>query len=459
MPSFDFDLFVIGAGSGGVRAARMAAAAGAKVAVAEEYRYGGTCVIRGCIPKKLLVYASHFGHDFEDAVGYGWTVESASFDWTRLIANKDKEIARLEGIYRSLLTSNGCTLFPSRARIAGENTIEVDGKRVTARTVLIATGGRPVKPDIPGADLGITSNEVFQLERLPKRVLVLGGGYIACEFATIFHRLGVETTLVYRGEQILRGFDQDIRRVLAEDFVKDGIDLRLNLNVLRLDQAGGGLRAQMTDGGTLDADQVLFATGRNPNTGDLGLETAGIETTSNGAIKVDGYSRSSQSDAYAIGDVTDRLQLTPVALAEAMAFVDTLYRGRPRALDYDLIPSAVFSQPPIATVGITEEEARRRHDAVEIYRTTFKPLKHTLSGRDERSMMKLVVESKSRRVLGAHMVGMDAAEIVQGVAIALRAGATKDVFDATVGIHPTAAEEFVTLREPVAEPDRKKAAE
>jgi glutathione reductase (NADPH) len=454
MARYDFDLIVIGGGSGGVRAARMAAAAGARVAIAEEYRYGGTCVIRGCVPKKLLVYAAHFREDFEDAAGFGWSVGERRFDWPTLIANKDREIDRLNGIYVRLLEDAGCRVLFARAMLADPHTLEVDGRRLTAETLLVATGGAPYLPDdVPGAGLGITSNETFHLPELPKRIVVVGGGYIAVEFAGIFNGLGSQVVQLYRGEQILRGFDDDVRHTLADELVKKGIELRLHADVARIDrETSSALRVTTTDGSMLDTDAVLFGTGRRPNTAGIGLAEAGVRLNGRGAVEVDAYSRSSVPHIYAVGDVTDRVNLTPVAIAEAMAFVDTVYRGRPRAVDHANVASAVFSQPPVGTVGLTEAQARKALGAVEIYRSTFKPLKHTLSGRDEKSMMKLVVERSSGKVVGAHMVGLDAAEIIQGVAIAVKMGATKADFDATVGIHPTAAEEFVTMREPVAEP-------
>jgi glutathione reductase (NADPH) len=459
MPRYQFDLFVIGGGSGGVRAARMAAAAGARVAIAEEHRYGGTCVIRGCVPKKLLVYASHFREDFEDAAGFGWSVGERSFDWQTLIANKDREIDRLNSIYIKLLREAGCSVRYGRAVLTDPHTVTVDGESVTAETILVATGGAPVLPDgVPGVEHGITSNEAFHLPALPNRIAVVGGGYIAVEFAGIFNGLGAHVVELYRGEQILRGFDDDIRYTLADELVTKGIDLHLNADVARLDRAAdGSLVVTTTDRCTIDTDAVLFGTGRRPNTADMGLVEAGVMLDGRGAVEVDAYSRTSVPHIYAVGDVTDRIALTPVAIAEAMAFVDTVYRGKPRSMDHADVPAAVFSQPPVATVGLTEAQARHTLGAVDVYRSTFRPLKHTLSGRDERSMMKLVVERSSQEVVGAHMVGLDAAEIIQGVAIAIKMGATKADFDATVGIHPTAAEEFVTMRQPLPEPETRAA--
>lgn len=459
MAAQDFDLFVIGGGSGGVRAARMAAATGARVAIAEEYRYGGTCVIRGCVPKKLMSYAAHFHEDFEDAAGFGWTVEGARFDWARLIGNKDREIDRLEGVYERLLGDSGVEILRGHARLLDAHRIEVGDRAFTAEIVLIATGGHPVYPGGHGWEHAISSNEVFHLERLPPRVAIYGGGFIAVEFAGIFNGLGAEVTQVYRGAQILRGFDDDVRDTLAAEMVKKGIDLRVETTIDAVEKNGGVLLLHLSDGTQHETDLVLAATGRRPNTENLGLAAAGVALTGAGAVKVDEYSCTTQPNIYAVGDVTDRMALTPVAIAEAMAFVDTVFRGVPRAMDHENVPSAVFSHPPVSVVGLTERTARERYAGVEVYRSTFRPLKHTLSGRDEKTMMKLVVDRATDRVLGAHMVGLDAPEIIQGIAVAIKAGATKAVFDATVGIHPTAAEEFVTLRQPVAEPAREQVAE
>ena len=450
MTQYDFDLFVIGGGSGGVRAGRIAAGHGARVAVAEEYRYGGTCVIRGCVPKKLLVYASEYAHGFEDAAGFGWSVGETRFDWPTLIANKDKEIGRLERIYRGLFENAGAKTFDGRATLVDAHTIEVAGQRVTAGTILIATGAAAVKPDVPGAEHMITSNEAFHLPSQPKRVVVLGGGYIALEFAGIFNGLGSRTTVLYRGEQILRGFDDDVRNHLANELVKSGIELRVKTDVTRLDKlADGTLRLTLTDGSQIEADAVMAATGRKPNTQGLGLEALGVALDGQGAVKVDGFSRSSVAHIYAVGDVTNRINLTPVAIREGHAFADTVFGNKPRQADHADVPSAVFSQPPVGSVGLTEAQAREKYGQVDIYRTSFKPMRHTLSGRDERVLMKLIVDAATDRVVGAHMVGPEAGEIIQGIAIAVKAKATKADFDATVGIHPTAAEEFVTLREKV----------
>ncbi|HWA45604.1 MAG TPA: glutathione-disulfide reductase [Hypericibacter adhaerens] len=454
MSGYDYDLFVIGGGSGGVRAGRIAATHGAKVAVTEEYRYGGTCVIRGCIPKKLFVYASHFHEDFEDAAAYGWTLPAGPrFDWGRLVANKDKEIERLSGLYRKALTSAGADVFEGRARLTDPHTVDLGGRHFTAARILIATGGRPQRPTHPGAELGITSNEAFHLEHLPGRVLVVGGGYIAVEFAGIFNGLGVKTVLAYRGEQILRGFDKDLRHFLAAEIGKKGIDLRLETSLKGLKRDGAGIAVEFADGRQETFDQVLYATGRVPNTEKMGLEAAGVALDAQGAVVVDDDSRSSVGHIFAIGDVTNRINLTPVAIREGHAFADTVFGNKPWRMSHETVPSAVFSQPPVGTVGLSEETARGRHGALDIYKTSFRPLKHTLTGREERTLMKLVVDRASQRVLGAHMVGADAPEIIQAIAIAVKMGATKTQFDATMALHPTAAEEFVTLRTP--EPDPK----
>ena len=457
MADYDFDLYVIGGGSGGVRAARMAAGTGARVAIAEEYRYGGTCVIRGCVPKKLLVYASHFHEDFADAAGFGWTVGETRFDWSTLIASKDREIDRLEGVYEKLLSNAGVAIHRGHARLLDPHTVEVADRTYRAETILIATGGHPVFPPGHGWEHAISSNEAFHLESLPESAVVYGGGYIAVEFAGIFNGMGSRVTQIYRGPQILRGFDDDVRNALAGELVKKGIDLRVETTIDKIDKTESGLLLHLSDRTTLETDLIMAATGRKPNTQNLGLDAAGVALDDKGAVEVDEYSRSSQPNIYAVGDVTDRIALTPVAIQEAMAFVDTVYRGKPRAMDHGNVPSAVFSQPPVSTVGLTEVQAREAHGALDIYRSTFRPMKHTLSGRDEKTMMKLIVERATQKVVGIHMVGLDAPEIVQGLAVAVKAGATKEVFDATVGIHPTAAEEFVTMRDPVPEPEQKAA--
>ena len=447
--SYDFDLFTIGAGSGGVRASRIAAAHGAKVAVAEERYLGGTCVNVGCIPKKLLVYASEFSDAFEDAEGFGWTVGASSFDWNRLIANKDREIERLNGVYERLLTGAGARIIRGRAEIIDPHTVAINGERLTTRYILAATGSWPSVPVVRGAELAITSNEAFHLDRMPRRPLIVGGGYIAVEFAGIFRGLGAKVALAHRGPLFLRGFDDDLRAALAEEMRARGISLHFSVVIEKIERVPAGLRATLSDGSTIDADLVMFATGRRPNSQGFGLDRVGIALDMQNAVMVNEYSQSSVESIYAIGDLTSRKNLTPVAIAEGHALADTLFGGRPRTIDYDNIASAVFSQPPIATVGLTEAEARKRYGAVDIYKSAFKPLKHTLSGRAERSLMKLVVEPAGGRVVGAHMIGPYAGEIIQGVAIAVKCGATKAQFDATIGIHPTGAEEFVTMRERV----------
>ena len=446
---YDYDLFTIGAGSGGVRASRMSAAYGARVAVAEERYLGGTCVNVGCIPKKLLVYGSHFADDFEDAAGFGWSVGERAFDWPSLIRNKDREIARLNSIYRKLLGGAGVEVFESRARVLDPHTVEVGDKKVTAANILVATGGWPAVPDVPGKEHAITSNEAFHLAEMPGRVVIVGGGYIAVEFAGIFNGLGAEVTQLYRGPLFMRGFDIDVRNTLAEEMRKKGIDLRFDAGIAGIERNGGTLTATLKDGRTLETDAVMFATGRVPNTRGLGIEEIGVALAGNGAVVVDERYRTSVPSIWALGDVTDRVMLTPVAIAEAMVFARNLFKGDVESMHYRNIPSAVFSQPPVGTVGYTEEAARENCGEVDVYRTAFRPLKHTLSGRDEKTMMKLIVERASDRVVGCHMVGDDAGEIVQGLAVALNCNATKADFDRTIGIHPTAAEEFVTMREPV----------
>lgn len=446
MTTPDYDLFVLGAGSGGVRAARIAAGLGARVAVAEERHLGGTCVNVGCVPKKLLVYASHFADAFEDARGFGWNVQSPRFDWRALIANKNREIARLNGVYRRLLEGAGVAVIEARARLVDATTVAAGDRTVRARHVLVATGGRPVVPAVPGAEHVITSNEAFFLDDLPGRVVIVGGGYIAVEFAGIFAGLGARVHQLYRGSLFLRGFDDDIRSTLADEMRKKGIDLRFETTVERITRRGDERLVALASGETIACDLVLYATGRAPNTEGLGLEAAGVRLDGNGAVVVDAYSRSSVESIFAVGDCTDRLNLTPVAIREGQAVAWTLFGAKPTTADHTGVPTAVFSQPPAATVGLTEAEARAGHARVDVYRTAFRPMKHTLTGRDEKTMIKLVVDAETDRVLGAHMVGADAPEIIQGIAIALKCGARKADFDATVGIHPTAAEEFVTLR-------------
>ena len=450
--TYDFDLFVIGAGSGGVRAARFAAGFGARVAVAESRYLGGTCVNVGCVPKKLLVYGAHFAEDFEQARGFGWSLGEAKFDWPTLIANKNREIERLNGIYRNLLVNSGVTLLEGHARLLDGHSVELGGKRYSAKNILIATGGWPHIPKIPGHEHAIGSNEAFFLEQLPKRVLVVGGGYIAVEFASIFHGMGAQTSLLYRGELFLRGFDGAVRKHLQEELCKRGMDLQFNSDIQRIDkQADGSLRATLIDGRELDADCIFYATGRKPMLENLGLENTHVELDERGYIQVDEQYQTQEPSILAIGDVIGRVQLTPVALAEGMAVARRLFKPEEyRKVDYQMIPTAVFSLPNIGTVGLSEEQAREAGHKVEIYESRFRPMKLTLTDCQERSLMKLVVDADNDRVLGCHMVGPDAGEIVQGLAVALKAGATKQLFDETIGVHPTAAEEFVTMRTPVA---------
>jgi glutathione reductase (NADPH) len=447
--AYDFDLVVIGAGSGGTRASRVAAGFGARVAVVEESRLGGTCVNLGCIPKKLFVYAAHYGEDFADAAAYGWDVGPRRFDFARLRKHKDVEIARLNGVYARLLDEAGVTRIDGRARLVDAHTVAVGERRLTAEHILVATGGWPSLPQTPGIEHALTSNEVFGLDRLPERVVIVGGGYVAVEFAGIFHGMGAHTTELYRGELFLRGFDGDVRRALAAEMKKRGVDLRFRADVARIEKTGSGLRLTLYDGTTLETDAVLYATGRAPNTRGLGLEALGVATGARGEILVDDYSRSSVPSIWAIGDVTDRLNLTPVALHEGICFARTVFGDTPTRPDHRDVPTAVFSTPNIGTVGLTEEEARARHGDVLVFRSSFKPLRHTLTGRDEQTLVKLVVDRKSDRVLGAHMLGSEAGEIVQGLGVAVKCGVTKAQLDTTIGIHPTTAEEFVTLRQPV----------
>jgi len=447
--SFDYDLFVIGGGSGGVRAARMAAGTGARVGLAEEFRMGGTCVIRGCVPKKLLVYAASFSQAFEDAAGFGWDVAPASFDWARLIAAKDAEITRLEGLYRGGLTAAKVTTHNARATIADPHTVALNtGETFTAAHILVATGGRPFVPHVPGAEHAISSNEVFDLAALPKRVLVVGGGYIASEFAGIFNGLGAETHQFYRGAQILRGFDDEVRGHVSDAMIARGIDLHLGTVVTAIEKRDDGLQVSCTNGTICVVDQVLYATGRVANTEGLGLEALGLELGRAGEIPVNTYSQTAIPSVYAVGDVTNRLNLTPVAIREAMAFVDTVFRGIPTPVDHDLIPTAVFTQPEIGTVGMTEEQAAKAGD-IQIYRAAFRPMANILAGRDERMLMKLIVAKDSQRVLGCHIVGPSAAEMIQMAGIAIKMGATKADFDRTCAVHPTAAEELVTMKNPI----------
>jgi len=446
--AYDFDLFVIGAGSGGVRAARFAAGFGTRVAVVESRYLGGTCVNVGCVPKKLLVYGSHFADDFEQAKGYGWTVGQSTFDWPTLIANKNREIERLNGIYRKLLVNSGVTLLEGHGHLLDPHTVEVNGQRYSAERILIATGGWPVIPEIPGREYAISSNEAFFLEQLPKRVIVVGGGYIAVEFAGIFNGLGAQTTQLYRRELFLRGFDGTVRTHLRDEMIRAGVDLQFNADIARIDKlADGSLKATLKDGRELEADCVFYATGRRPMLDNLGLENTGVQLNDQGFIKVDELFQTTEPSILALGDVIGRVQLTPVALAEGMAVARRLFKPEQyRPVDYQHIPTAVFSQPPIGTVGLTEEQAREQGHQVAIFESDFRALKLTLTESQERTLMKLVVDSQTDKVLGCHMVGPDAGEIVQGLAIALKAGATKQLFDETIGVHPTAAEEFVTLR-------------
>jgi glutathione reductase (NADPH) len=450
MATFDFDLFVIGGGSGGVRAGRVAASMGKRVAVAEEYRFGGTCVIRGCVPKKLFVYASQFPEHFEDAAGYGWTVGETHFDWPTLIANKDREIARLEGLYRKGLDNAGARPIEGRAVLLDRHRVQVGSETFTAEHILIATGGRPNPHEaLPGREHCISSNEAFHLEELPRSIAIEGGGYIAVEFANIFHGLGVETTLVYRGKEILGRFDGDLRRGLHEAMEAKGIRIICQDIFTEVrKRPDGRLDAQLMHGGTMSFDKIMLAIGRLPNTEDLGLEAAGVESGVKGEILVDDYSRTNVENIWAIGDVTDRVQLTPVAIHEAMCFIETAFKGNPTKVDHQDIATAVFSQPEIGTVGLSEEEAAHRYDELEIYRASFRPMRHTLSGRQEKMIMKLVVDAASRRVVGAHVLGPDAGEMAQLLAIPIKAELTKDAFDRTMAVHPTAAEELVTMYQP-----------
>ncbi|MBU0726101.1 MAG: glutathione-disulfide reductase [Alphaproteobacteria bacterium] len=452
MAQYDYDLFVIGAGSGGVRASRISARHGARVAICEDFRVGGTCVIRGCVPKKLLTYAAHFHEDFEDAAGFGWTIGETAHDWKALISNKNTEIDRLNAIYIRLLKDAGVELIEGRGSLVDDHTVKVGDATYTAGTILIATGGWPEMPDIPGIEHALTSNEALELDSLPRRVVIVGGGFIAVEFAGIFNGLGSDVTLAIRRDLPLRGFDEDIRAGLAEELTKKGITIAPNTTITSIEKTADGFSLMTDSEEIIECDAVMYATGRMPNTKGLGLEEVGVHVNKKGAIAVDEYSRTTVENIYAVGDVTDRIALTPVALAEGHAFADTVFGKKPRAVDHSNVASAVFSHPPISSVGLTEAQAREQYEAVDTYVSRFKPMKHTLSGRDERSLMKLVVDRATDRVVGCHMLGADAPEIVQGLAIALKAGATKADFDATIGIHPTAAEEFVTMREKQPDP-------
>ena len=442
-----FDLLVIGAGSGGVRAARIAAGHGARVAICEESRVGGTCVIRGCVPKKLLVYGAHFAEDFEDAKAYGWSFSDLKFDWNRLIANKDKEIDRLNGIYHKLLDNAGVTTIMGRGEFIDAHRMRIGERVVQADRILVATGGRPFVPDFPGSDLVITSDEAFHLPELPGPIVIIGGGYIAVEFAGIFNALGSRVDLVYRRELILRGFDDDLRRNLEHELEQKDIQIMHHCNIAGIERDGQRLRIRYDNDEQTVTDQVMFATGRHPHTPGLGLEQAGVKTASDGAICVDSHSRSSVPHIFAVGDVTNRVNLTPVAIREGHAFADSEFGGTDRTADHALVPAAVFSQPPIGTVGYTEAQAREQFGTIRVYKSEFRALKHTLSGRQEKTYMKLIVNDSDDKVIGLHVLGMDAPEIVQGFAVAIKAGLSKQQFDATVGIHPTAGEELVTMRD------------
>jgi glutathione reductase (NADPH) len=448
MRKHDFDLFVIGAGSGGVRAARISAAHGARVGIAEESRFGGTCVIRGCVPKKLLMYASQLGRCIGEAAGFGWQVSDATHDWGAMIAAKDLEVARLEQVYQRLLDAAGVTSFATRAKIVGAHSVEVEGRTISAKVILIATGARAVKPDISGSALMITSDDVFALQARPQRVAIIGGGYIACEFAGIFNGLGSQVIQLHRGVQVLRGFDEELRSRLGTEITRSGVDLRLGVDVTSVCRQDGSIQLKLTNGETLAVDAVMAATGRHPNTASLGLESVTVALTERGAVKVDSYSATTCPSIYAVGDVTDRLNLTPVAIHEGHAFADTVFGNTPRTTTYEHVPFAVFSQPQAASIGLSEEQARKRFDAVSIYASAFRPMRTAMSRRDETSLVKLVVDTGSQKILGVHIVGVDAAEIIQGMAVAMTAGATKADFDATIAVHPTLAEEFVTLRAP-----------
>ena len=446
MDTYDYDLFVIGAGSGGVRAARMSAGFGARVAVAEDRYLGGTCVNVGCVPKKLFVYASHFAEEFAHARGFGWHPEAPSFDWPTLLNNKNKEISRLNGIYQGLLDNTGVTLFEDRATIVDAHTVSVSNKNISAEKILVATGGWPSVPEIPGKEHIITSNEAFFLESLPERIIVVGGGYIAVEFAGIFNGLGVDTSLLYRSSLFLRGFDMEIRQHLAEEMRKKGINLEFDTNITSIDKVDGEFRAELTDGRTISTNLIMYATGRHPKTQNLGLEQAGVALNEKNAVIVNEHYQTSIPSIYAIGDVTDRINLTPVATAEGTVLARALYNDQSTVVDYADIPTCVFSQPNLGTVGLTEEQAREKYKHIDIYKSTFTPMKLSLTNSDERTFMKLVVDKTTDRVVGVHMLGPEAGEIIQGIGIAMKAGATKAQFDATIGIHPTTAEEFVTMR-------------
>lgn len=446
---FDYDLFVIGGGSGGVRAARVAAAEGVRVALAEGDRYGGTCVIRGCVPKKFMVFASGYPEAIKDAQQYGWTVHAGGFDWPGFRTKMHAELDRLEEIYRNLLKNSGVVSYDARARLSDAHTVTLStGESFTAKHILIATGGHPVKPDIPGAEEALVSDDIFLLDEMPKSILIIGGGYIACEFACILNGLGVEVTQYYRGAQILRGFDDEARGLVAEEMKASGVDLHLGTNIIDMSPAEGGYRVKSTNGTEKVFGQVFFATGRNPSSGDMGLEEIGVSLGRHGQIEVDDYSQTSVPSIYAIGDVTDRVNLTPVAIREGMAFVETVFKGNPTPVDHELIPTAIFTQPEVGTVGLSEEDAREQ-EPIEVYCTSFKPMQGAFAGRSSRVLMKLVVSQASRKVLGCHIVAPNAGEIIQLAGVAVKMGATKEDFDRTCAVHPTISEEIVTMKTPV----------
>jgi glutathione reductase (NADPH) len=445
MDQYDYDLFVIGAGSGGVRTARMASGHGAKVAIAEERYLGGTCVNVGCVPKKLFVYASQFQEQFDAAAGFGWTVGKSTFNWTSLIANKNQEIERLHAVYNNLLQKSGVCIITGRAQVLDAHTVAVDGTEYSTERILIATGGWPSVPEISGKQHVVTSNEMFFLEQLPKRIIIVGGGYIAVEFASILHGLGVNTTICHRGHKLLRGFDEDIRDFLADQMTRKGIHILFNTDIEAIESTGDSFTVRLIDDKKISTDLVLYATGRTPNSTGFGLEKLGVELDSERAIKVNSDYQTNVPSIYALGDVTNRVNLTPVAIAESMALVNKLYVKQPKPVDYDNIPTAVFSQPALGTVGLTEAQAREKYPDIDIYKSSFTPMKNTLAGIDEKTLIKMIVVRSSDRVVGMHMAGPDAPEIIQGMAVAIRAGATKAVFDSTIGIHPTVAEEFVTM--------------
>ncbi|MDJ0625034.1 MAG: glutathione-disulfide reductase [Candidatus Caenarcaniphilales bacterium] len=448
MKEFDFDLFTIGAGSGGVRASRISAGYGAKVGIAENRYLGGTCVNVGCVPKKLFFYASHFREEFENSKGFGWSFDSLDFNWKKLIENKNKEIKRLNDIYKKLLANTGVNIYEGTATLEDEHTVKVNDKKYTAKNILIATGSWPMIPDIPGKEYAISSNEMFYLDKLPKEIVIVGGGYIAVEFAGILHNLGCKVSLVYRGPLFLRGFDNDIRQFLVEEMKKKGVNLLFNTDIQEIAQKETKYICKLKNGNSIETEKVFYATGRLPNTQNLNLEQVGVLQAPNGAIKVNNSFQTSVPNIYAIGDVIDRVKLTPVAIAEAMALAKNLFNNEDSAMDYSAIPTAVFSQPNIGTVGLTEEQAKEKYHDIAIYLNDTKPMKHTLSGSNERALLKLIVDKSTDKVLGFHMIGPDAGEITQGIGVALKCNVTKKQLDSTVGIHPTLAEEIVTMREP-----------